>query len=319
MSFPLVYSDLPFIPRRIFIAFSGGLDSRVLLDVLMHSAWIKENAIQLILVNVNHHTDPSEADLSQFAAEIAEQYQLTAHLLHVKTSCPKGESLEAFMRHERYQLLRSLLAPTDILVTGHHLDDQAETFLLNLMRGSGLQGLSGMAAVRKEGENYLWRPLLTYAKKELLAYAQAKALTWLEDPTNRNGALDRIFLRTEILPQLSVRWPQVKDLLARTAHNIRGAQEVLHGYLQQDLAELIDKEGSLDLKKLEKFPEAHGVLLLKTYLDQFNYRLGSKQLRQIYQDFVLTENDAEPVFVYREGELRRAKRRLYFKRLNSKT
>lgn len=306
----LNFTELPFIPQRIFIGFSGGLDSRVVFDLLYHDAFVKAHALQLILVNINHHTHPAEEGLSKFAATIAEDFNVSAHLLHVKTECPKGASIEAFMREERYALFNSLLTPQDVLVTGHHLDDQAETFLLNLMRGAGMQGLRGMASVRKQGRGYLWRPLLGYSKKELLAYAKAQGLTWMDDPTNKDLSLDRVFLRKEVLPLLNQRWPGASELLVRAANNIKNSQDILDDYLRRDLQVLV-VDGALDLKKLKKFSESQGLLLLKTYLDQLNYRLGLAQLMQIYRDFVLTDNDAQPLFEYQGVKLTRYKNFLY--------
>jgi tRNA(Ile)-lysidine synthase len=306
----LFFNELSVLPKRIFIGFSGGIDSRVLFDVLLHDPVVLAHKIELILVNVNHHTDITETPLSILAAKIAEDYKVQVHLLHVTAQCPKGASLEAFMREERYRLFNALLLEGDVLVTGHHLDDQAETFLLNLMRGSGLQGLSAMAPVRLQGLGCLWRPLLHYTKQELRAYAIAKSLQWLEDPTNKDIMLDRIFLRTEILPKLTERWPKAKEVLARTASHVRHSQEVLDGYLQVHLKNLV-VEGALNLKALKLLPEAQGILLLKAYLDRFDYRLGSAQLQQIYQDFVLTDNDAAPLFQYRGATLTRVKHFLH--------
>lgn len=306
----LFFSELPLLPKRIFIGFSGGLDSRVLFDLLLHDPVVLAHQIELILVNVNHHTDITETPLSTLAAEIATFYKVQVHLLHVTSECPKGASLEAFMREERYRLFDSLLVEGDVLVTGHHLDDQAETFLLNLMRGSGLQGLSAMAAVRSQGLGYLWRPLLHYSKQALRAYAEDQSLQWLEDPTNKDLTLDRIFLRTDILPKLTGRWPKAKEILARTAANVRHSQGVLDQYLKEHLQVLV-VDGALNLKPLKLLPEAQGILLLKAYLDQFNYRLATAQLQQIYQDFVLTDNDAAPLFEYRGVKLTRVKHFLH--------
>jgi tRNA(Ile)-lysidine synthase len=308
----LSFATLNFIPKRIFIAFSGGLDSRVLFDLCYHDALIKKNNIELILVNVHHHTHPSEDSLSAFAVDIGKAYNTKVQILHVEPACPAGASLEAFMRTERYRLFDSLLIPGDILATGHHLNDQAETLLLNLLRGAGLQGLCAMPSLRPQGRAHLWRPLLAYSKEALLSYAQEHALVWQEDPGNQNLNFDRVFLREKIIPLLEQRWPKAGEVLFRTAHNMRNAQEILSHYLQHDLVSLHNDEGALNLAALKKFAPAQGLLLLKTYLDQHNYRLSQAQLKQIYQDFVCTDNDAAPLFEYQGGKLIRRKGFLYF-------
>lgn len=314
MSLNLNFSDLPLIPRRIFIGFSGGLDSRVLFDLLYQDAFVKQHQVELILVHVNHHAQVAADALQDFAQKIALQYHTRIEVLHVVQECPKGESLEAFLREARYQLFDHLLVAQDVLVLAHQGDDQAETFLINLMRGAGLQGLSAMSAVRQQGEGILWRPLLSYLRKDLEAYARAQKLEWVDDPMNKDPAFDRVFLRREVLPLLNSRWQRGTPLLCRAADHVRSAQEILQTYLHADLQALCCEDGALDLKKLKAYPEAQALLLLKSYLDHLNYRLSTVQLKQIYRDFVLSDSDAHPVFEYRGVVLRRVKWRLYFEK-----
>lgn len=316
MSVRLSFSDLSFIPKRIFVGFSSGLDSRVLFDLLYHDAFVKEHGVELILVHVNHHAQALADRLSEFAQQVAKSYQVPFRLLDVQAQCPPGESLEAFLREERYHLFDSLLEEKDVLALAHHADDQAETFLLNLMRGSGLQGLSAMAAMRQQGRGLLWRPLLTYLRKDLEVYAREKNLEWIEDPMNQDLQFDRVFLRREILPQLNSRWLRATELLCRASNHIRSAQEVLGFYLHRDLQSLVGADDSLDLKKLKAYPQTQGLLLLKTYLDDKNYRLSTVQLQQIYRDFVLSDSDAHPLFEYQGVKLQRIKWRLYFSKEN---
>lgn len=128
-----------------------------------------------------------------------------------------GGGPEANARAARYEAFASELRPDERLALAHHLDDQAETVLLRLLRASGSEGLAAMRESRSFGEGTLWRPLLQVPRDDLLAYAQAHDLRWIEDPSNTNEALDRNFLRRRVLPLLSERWPSANEALARSA------------------------------------------------------------------------------------------------------
>jgi len=308
----LAYSDLPLIPKRLLLGLSGGLDSTVLLHVLANSTWLKQYEIELMLVHVNHHLHPFEDEAQAFVLKLAHNYGVAIQCLELRDRCPPGASLEAFMRKERYRLFNTLLTDTDVLVLAHHQDDQAETFLLRLLRGAGLPGLSGMPKLRCEGKGLLWRPLLSYSKEELRAYAKAHALVWCEDPDNQNLAFDRVYLRQELMPHLKAHWSKVSKVIARAAANIRSSAEVLDGYLNLELNTLVDKEARLDLVKLYNYPKPQALLLLKTYLELRDYPLSEAQLLRIYQDFVLSPRTAAPLFQYQGRELRRYQGQLYF-------
>ena len=311
MVLQLDFSALAFRPKRIFIGFSGGLDSRVLLHQFFIAPEREQQQIELILLNVKHHTDPAEAELSAFAGEVAAEYQLKIEYLEVNCTQMSGESIEAFMRRERYALFDSMLCEQDVLVLGHHQDDQAETFLLNLLRGAGLKGLRAMPALKQQGKGYLWRPLLAYTREELRAYAEIHALKWCEDPSNQNLALDRVYLRQQVLPKLQARWPKAAELISRGAAHVRTSYRILEDYLGTALKPMLHQDKSLNLRLLKNYAANHALMLLKCYLDTFNYHLSQVQLQQIYQDFVLSAPEAMPLFHYRALELRRFKMQLY--------
>uniref|UniRef100_A0A2S2Q3W7 tRNA(Ile)-lysidine synthetase n=1 Tax=Sipha flava TaxID=143950 RepID=A0A2S2Q3W7_9HEMI len=120
------------------------------------------------------------------------------------------KNIENQARKKRYQIFKKILLPSEVLLTGHNLDDQCETLLLSIKRGSGLKGLSGIAHKKKIVKNYLLRPLIKYSKKKIKKWAIRKKLKWIEDPSNYNIEYDRNFLRHKIIPKIHHRWKYFK-------------------------------------------------------------------------------------------------------------
>jgi len=166
-----------------------------------------------------------------------------------------GESPEERARKERYRTLAGLLRPDECLLTAHHRDDQAETVLTQLLRGAGPAGLASMPAAVEFGGGLLLRPLLEVGAGDILAYAEAGKLAWIEDPANSELGLSRNFLRHEIMPLLKGHWPGMSKTLARAAGHQAQAAALLEVLAAQDLETLAGgRENSLDLARLQRLP-----------------------------------------------------------------
>ncbi|HEX5787622.1 MAG TPA: tRNA lysidine(34) synthetase TilS [Woeseiaceae bacterium] len=200
-------------PARYVVALSGGLDSTVLLHALAASR--DEHGVPLAAVHVDHGLHPHAprwaADAMRFAAALGVECRIVA------VEVGAGGGPEAAAREARYAALAAAMSAGDWLLSAHHEDDQAETLLLNLLRGSGPAGLAGMPRIRPFGPGYLARPLLGTTRSELARYAAAAGLEWNDDPSNADEAYDRNYLRTRILPLLASRWPDAAGRLARSA------------------------------------------------------------------------------------------------------
>lgn len=159
-----------------------------------------------------------------------------------KVTVDSTNGVENGARKARYQAIQQHLKSNEILATAHHLDDQAETFLLALKRGSGIKGLSAMQAVNFLQNFTVFRPLLTFSKAELLAYAKAHQLQWIEDESNANNRYDRNFLRNKILPLLNQRWQQFSEMVARSAQHCAEQQELIQELLNDELTKNIGEK-----------------------------------------------------------------------------
>ncbi|MEO8305866.1 MAG: tRNA lysidine(34) synthetase TilS [Betaproteobacteria bacterium] len=223
--------------RRIAIALSGGRDSMVLLDALHRIA--PECAVALCAVHVHHGLSTNADAWAQFCAAECAKRGILLDVQRVRIERKGGASLEATARTARYAALAT--AAADFVALAHHADDQAETLLLQLMRGAGSHGLAAMPRQRASTKGpALLRPLLALPRAALVAYANARSLAWVDDESNANTDVRRNFIRHEIAPRLAQAFPGYPATLARSAaHQAEGAK------LADELAKL-DAEGVVD-------------------------------------------------------------------------
>ncbi|MFI2812772.1 MULTISPECIES: tRNA lysidine(34) synthetase TilS [Microbulbifer] len=221
-----VLAEHPCTGRR-WVALSGGLDSCVLLHLL--------NALgePCHAIHINHQLSPNAGEWQAHCRGLAESLGIPLTTRSV-TVDDNGRGPEEAARRARYAVFAGLLREGDQLLTAHHGDDQAETFLLRLLRGAGVQGLAAMAATRPLGAGVLVRPLLGSGRAELERYARAAGLAWVDDESNADTRFDRNFLRREVMPRLRSRWP-VRDRIGRAVANLGEAAELLRELAREDL------------------------------------------------------------------------------------
>jgi len=229
-------AGLPVRGDRYAVAFSGGVDSTVLLAAMTRLS--PRPVVRALHIDHGLHANSGawEAHCRGTAEALAVDY--LSRRVAVEDSA--GESLEARAREARYSMLGALLRPREVLLTAHHSDDQLETLLLRLLRGSGVKGLRGIAEFDRLGAGFLARPILPVSREEILAAAHAWQLPWLEDPMNQNLRFDRNFLRAEILPRIKHRWPAAGRTVGRAAGRMVEAQEILDGVAEVDGASIED-------------------------------------------------------------------------------
>ncbi|HUU74237.1 MAG TPA: tRNA lysidine(34) synthetase TilS [Burkholderiales bacterium] len=222
--------------RSVCVGLSGGMDSVVLLHTLIGLANSFE--LRVSAVHVNHGLHPRAAHWAAFCADLCATHGVPLSVEQVVVSRASGLGIEAAARAQRYAVFAGLQA--DYLMLAHHLDDQAETLLLQLLRGAGAEGLSAMPIERPLGVDGpgLLRPLLTLRRSELTAYAEANALAWIEDDSNAELIYDRNFLRHKILPLIEGRFPAYRSTLSRSGRNLADVAELAGILGEQDLAAL---------------------------------------------------------------------------------
>ncbi|CAI0956125.1 tRNA lysidine(34) synthetase TilS [Serratia quinivorans] len=296
--------------RHLLVAFSGGLDSSVLLHLLVGLRQQLPD-LQLRAVHV-HHGLSAFAD--QWVTHCRQQcvaWQLPLVVQYVQVDSQQG-GIEAAARAARYSAFASTLAADETLLTAQHLDDQCETFLLALKRGSGPAGLSAMAAQTSLGDNHLLRPLLGYSRQQLEAYAQQHQLSWIEDDSNQDPRFDRNFLRLQVLPLLNQRWPHFAAATARSASLCAEQEQLLDELLAEQLHKLLDEDHALAIDGLVTCSPARRFALLRRWIALFGVTMPSReQLQRLWEEVALSREDAEPQLQLGQYQFRRFRRRLY--------
>ena len=225
--------------RRLTLALSGGVDSVVLLDLLSQARHTLN--FSLSAIHVNHQISPHAADWAEFCMTLCHKQNIPLQVKKVRVGRRSGLGLEAAARAARYQAFAGLDA--DLLLLAHHLDDQIETLLHNLLRGTGVGGASGMPESRAQiGDLVLLRPLIEVPRATLLAYAQQQHLRWVEDESNADTSFTRNFLRHAVLPVIERRFPAYRETLARAAQHFAEADCLLGELAALDLANAMRAE-----------------------------------------------------------------------------
>lgn len=295
--------------NNIFVAFSGGVDSTVLLHALAQTM----PATQLRAIHIHHHLYPEADNWQQHCEQFCAQLNIPIITVHLDGKPGAGASIEAWAREQRYRAMQANIKPNEILMTAQHQGDQAETFLLQLMRGSGMKGLSAMPTTKPFANTELVRPFLGLPKSDLIAYAKAHDLTWVEDHSNQNAQFDRNFIRNEILPVLQTRWPSVEHVLARVAEHC-GEQQALTSELLAPL--LVAARGSrpetVSIQAVLKHAQSVQKALIREWLGQLNIPMpGHKKLNEVFVSVIPARADASPMVEWNGYCIRRYRDDLY--------
>lgn len=294
--------------NKFLIAYSGGMDSHVLLHKLV--ALRQQNpALQLRAAHIHHGLSKNADSWVEHCGKICADLKVDYIVKYIKVNKHKGHSLEATARDLRYQEFAKLLAEDEYLVTAHHADDQAETVLLQLFRGSGVDGLAAMPA--EKGKHL--RPLLHLSRQELYQYAKQNNLHWIEDESNENIGIDRNFIRHKLLPNIKAKWPGVVTALGRTAKNCAAASEVINILAEHDYAKILGSvPNTLSIKKTLNLSIIRQNNVIRYWLGKLNLPIPSKiKLQHIRTDALNCRTDAKPLVHWRGAEVRRYKDDLY--------
>jgi len=264
----VMQSCLALIPddiERVHLAYSGGLDSSVLLHLLVSN----QHRYSVIPWHVNHGLLEVAGRMEEFCAQQAQGYGLELRLDRLDLG-NIDSNIEAEARQQRYRLFAAANEVSSCIVTAHHADDQAETFLLNALRGSGSAGLRGIARSRDLGDGLLLRPLLEFSRQQLEDYASDHELAWFNDPSNRDNRFDRNYLRNEVIPAIRTRWPTFQRSLATTSRLQAETQQILDDMAQLDYQALskLDKgvDFTLDIEGLLQLSDERARNLLRYWV-----------------------------------------------------
>lgn len=295
--------------RTLLVGLSGGLDSCVLLHLLVAAQ--HDFPFRLKAMHVNHGISPNADLWAGFCASLCRAYDIPFQSEVVHVPRDSGLGIEAAAREARYRLLFAQEA--DAIVLAHHRDDQAETLMLQLLRGAGVKGLAAMPPV-SAGRPSLLRPLLDVSRKTLHDYARAYELSWIEDESNLDLAYDRNFLRHHVFPEIEKRFPACRTTLARSAAHFAEASELLDEVAAGDAALHVDA-GGLSVEGLRALSDARGRNLLRYWLTGYLPSLpNTRRLQELHRQLLTARQDAQLRVVLDGGEVRRYRDRAFFEK-----
>jgi tRNA(Ile)-lysidine synthase len=291
------------------VAWSGGIDSTVLMHLLWRARRLPGARLVLRALHVDHGLQPAAADFRRFCQRTARHWQLPLVVLKARVRLGNGESVEQAAREARRAALGAALAPGELLLSAQHADDQLETLLLALLRGAGPAGLAGMPAAMPLAGSRLLRPLLDRDRAELMAYARAAQLHWIDDPTNEEPRFDRNYLRARVLPALLGRWPALARTAGRSARHCAAAAAALQDAARRDL-ELAADGADLEVAVLRRWNPARRATALRAWIQSAGARApNERHLREI-EAMLVARADAHPQLRLPDLTLRRQGGRL---------
>ena len=297
--------------RQLLVGFSGGLDSTVLLHRL--KLWRdREPDVQLRAMHIHHGLSPHADDWVAHCEAVCSGWAIPLIVERV-TLEDEGLGIEAQARKARYAAFSGALQPGEALVTAQHLDDQCETFLLALKRGSGPAGLSAMPERAGFAETELIRPLLGETRASLEAWAQQHHLRWIEDESNQDDSYDRNFLRLRVLPLLSERWAHFSEAVARSAMLCAEQESLLDELLSGELNTLITADGALNIAPLKVMNPVRRAALIRRWLASHRAVMPSRaMLNRIWEEVAQAREDAAPCIHLNGYDVRRYKEQLWW-------
>lgn len=249
-------------PARLCVGLSGGRDSVVLLHALHRLQGGAAFRLSLSACHVHHGLSANADDWAAFCGELCARCAVPLSVVRVKVAQGSGEGLEAAARRARHAAFADCDA--DFLALAHHRDDQAETVLLNLLRGAGIAGSAGMLAERAPGRGpALLRPLLDVPRALIEDYASANSLRWIDDESNADTHFRRNYLRHEVMPRLVAKFPGAPQSLARAASHFAEGAQLLAELAAIDRAALATPSGRIDLAGFNALAPARARNLLR--------------------------------------------------------
>ncbi|MUH71551.1 tRNA lysidine(34) synthetase TilS [Psychrosphaera haliotis] len=311
----------------IVVALSGGLDSMVMLRLMLELRY--QYQVSFSAIHINHGLSENADDWQSFVTQYCQinDIELSCHQLVLEKTAQR--SLEQIARDARYAVFADSLPVGTFVLTGHHLLDQVETFMMRLSRGSGSKGLSAMRpcadlpnSMGQSKQIRLVRPLLSLSKAELIQYAKQEFLDWIEDESNACLDFDRNFIRHKVSPTLTERWPHMASAIKTTTDLLSRESDLLSLYLQQDLSGLIENRvfgfECLNLAKLAQLNTLKQPELVRLFIANHTTRTPSRNvLTEVMTTVINSKEDSQALVEFSGYSLRQYRGYLYCLKLTS--
>lgn len=290
--------------NQFLVAYSGGSDSTALLYFANKMA--KKYKVEIRAIHVNHNLNADSVDWENHCKYFCKKLNIPIIIKSINIVLKPGESIEERAREERYRVISSYANSKTIMMTAHHANDQSETFLYQLLRGSGVKGLSAMPDFKKILNGYHSRPFLNISKNTLMELVDFKKLKYIIDNSNNNTKFSRNYIRKEILPKIKERWPSYSSTISRAANNVADAEKLNRDLAEIDIQNFLlsdDNKISTSVKNLDDYRFNN---VIRFWIKKNNFRMPSlEQIYSIYLNVLNAGNDKTPFFSCSEYEIRR--------------
>jgi tRNA(Ile)-lysidine synthase len=292
------------------IALSGGPDSGGLLAALCALRG-ERGMLPLRAVHIDHGLQPAAASFRAACESLCRSLEVPLTSIEAQVAAPAGVSIEAAARDARYAALGGELGAGECLLTAHHGEDQAETFLLQALRGAGLKGLASMPVCVRFAAGWHLRPLLGVRRADLRGFSAALALGVVLDPMNADARYDRVYLRRRLWPLIEARWPGAAAALARSASHTAEAQALLDAIADADLSLLRDG-AALSVAHLRRLGSARRINALRRWIFDANVLPPpAARLHEALRQILDADADHLPAVLWDTHALRRYRNRLF--------
>ncbi|NIH41193.1 MAG: tRNA lysidine(34) synthetase TilS [Buchnera aphidicola (Periphyllus aceris)] len=282
--------------KKFLVAFSGGIDSTVLLYKLLEIQ--KKKKIKIRAIHINHQISSKSNFWNKHCKKIC--FKKNISFIEEKIFL-KNSNVECQARKKRYKLFKKHLLNNEVLLTGHNLNDQCETLILAIKRGSGPQGLSGISYKKKFYKNILIRPLLKFSRQEIKKWACKKKIKWITDKSNYNISYDRNFIRHKIIPILTNRWKYFQKNCFRTTQLIQHENIVLNNFIKPIIKKNLFKKKSLNLKKIKKLDLKTQHIIVRKWMNINKISSPSLiLLKNIFKSVIYNKKKKNPKIVFKK-------------------
>ena len=281
--------------KKIILAYSGGADSSVLLDCLYKIS--HDRSISIRTIHVNHGLSKESINFENHCIDITNQLNIPHKTIGIKIN--SLSNVEEKCRDKRYQVLTESCQQDEVICTAHHEEDQIETFLLRLIRGSGARGLSSMTSISKFSEKTIFRPFLKVPKLKIDEYCETNKISFIQDDSNQNSLLDRNFIRHNVMILLKQRWPSINKSIL---NNI-DVQQIQSKFIMNNIKTILpsfylDDHNKLSVHKLNQEETYMKIMIIHEWIFyQTEVILNLKQINEILK-ILQTNNDSNPLFIF---------------------
>ena len=276
------FNDLTYhldLSKKIYVGYSGGPDSTALLHLLYLN-----NIANIEAIHINHNISDNSLEWEEHCRKTAEKLGINCHLESVKVKTD-GDGLESAARKARYKIFTKYLKEGDQILLGHHSNDVAETFLLRLFRGTGVDGLESLNIKRGVGDGYLVRPLINLSKEEIMMYLRENNISYINDDSNDGQEQDRNYIRNNIIPSIEQRWMKASSRISNTSEFIRIKNQSYEILLEEKFKHLIDKK--IKVKDLREIDEPFVIDIIRHSIRKQSIAMPSKKvIEEVIKTFI---------------------------------